>query len=45
MFIGKHISEIETPALVIDIDKLKSNIRSMSDYLKQTNCSIRPHFQ
>lgn len=45
MVIGKNVSNIETPALVIDFDKLNYNINKMADYFKKINCCLRPHFK
>jgi D-serine deaminase-like pyridoxal phosphate-dependent protein len=45
MMIGRHISELETPALVIDLDKLDRNINKMAGYLKKADCNLRPHFK
>lgn len=45
MYIGMSVNEIETPALVVDFDKLQGNINKMSEYLKQLGCSLRPHFK
>lgn len=45
MVIGKHISEIETPALIIDLDKLDNNINKLAAYFKTINCKLRPHFK
>lgn len=38
-----RIEDIETPALVIDLDILDQNIRTMKDKLSGTKCSLRPH--
>ena len=38
------VSEIETPALLIDMDALEYNIRIMSEYIKRTRAELRPHF-
>ncbi|NJD04733.1 MAG: DSD1 family PLP-dependent enzyme [Ruminiclostridium sp.] len=40
-----HINDIETPALVVDYLKLKSNIEKMASFMKSVNCSLRPHFK
>lgn len=45
MTIGRHVSELETPALVIDLDKLDRNINKMADHLKKAGCNLRPHFK
>lgn len=35
--------DLETPALLLDIDALQSNIRMMADYLKNKPVKLRPH--
>jgi len=37
--------EIDTPALVVDIQKLQNNIRKMADFFKDKTANIRPHFK
>jgi D-serine deaminase-like pyridoxal phosphate-dependent protein len=37
--------EIDTPALVVDINKLKHNIQKMADFFKDKSANIRPHFK
>ena len=32
-FIGMHKTELDTPALLIDLDKMEANIQTMADYL------------
>ena len=39
------IEDIETPALLVDMDILESNIRIMSDYFKDKKARLRPHFK
>jgi D-serine deaminase-like pyridoxal phosphate-dependent protein len=41
--IGKHKNELDTPALLIDIDKLKNNIQKMSHFGLNQGVFIRPH--
>jgi D-serine deaminase-like pyridoxal phosphate-dependent protein len=36
-------TDIETPALLLDLDALKNNIRTMSEYLKDKPVKLRPH--
>lgn len=37
------ISEIDTPAVLIDAEKLSRNLRKMADYCKHHGLSLRPH--
>jgi hypothetical protein len=43
--VGKPISEIETPALVVDLDIMESNMDKMMAFLKECGAGvgIRPH--
>jgi D-serine deaminase-like pyridoxal phosphate-dependent protein len=38
-----HIEELETPAVVVDLDVLENNIRSMAEYSRSHNLNLRPH--
>src|ERR1043166_6039026 len=38
-----HVSEIDTPALVVDLDVLERNLRRVADYTKQHALRLRPH--
>lgn len=41
--IGKSIDEIETPALLLDLDKFQWNIDKMFKFAKQEGVKVRPH--
>ncbi|MCL2060117.1 MAG: DSD1 family PLP-dependent enzyme [Oscillospiraceae bacterium] len=36
---------LETPALIIEMDALESNIRMMSEFFKDKKAKLRPHFK
>jgi D-serine deaminase-like pyridoxal phosphate-dependent protein len=38
-----HISELDTPALVIDLDIMDRNLRRVGDYTKAHGLRLRPH--
>ena len=40
---AKNKSELDTPALIVDIDKLKFNIRDMADFAAANGIQLRPH--
>lgn len=40
-----HVSQLETPALVLDMDALEENMRSMNALLKGTGIALRPHYK
>lgn len=41
--IGQSKWELDTPALLIDLDILEKNIRTIADRCKSTGCDWRPH--
>jgi D-serine deaminase-like pyridoxal phosphate-dependent protein len=38
-----HVSEIDTPALVIDLDIFERNLQRVADYSRQHSLRLRPH--
>lgn len=42
-FIGMHKTELDTPALLIDLDKFEANIQTMAAYFTTVNAMLRPH--
>ena len=40
---NKH--EIETPALVVDLDVMERNLHTMADWCRDHNVRLRPHFK
>lgn len=41
--IGKPVSEIETPALLLDLEKFHWNIEKMFKFAKEAGVNVRPH--
>src|SRR6202049_4306393 len=41
--IGSHVSEVDTPALLIELDALERNIRRMQERIAGTKLRLRPH--
>ena len=41
--IGKPVQDIDTPALVIDLDAMKRNVARMAEFAKKHNVAWRPH--
>jgi 3-hydroxy-D-aspartate aldolase len=39
------VSEIPTPALLVDVDAMDRNIERMAAYFAQRSCKLRPHFK
>ena len=44
-FIGMHKTELDTPALLIDLDKFEANIQTMAVYFSTVNAMLRPHMK
>lgn len=42
-WIGKSMAELDTPALVVDIDKMERNIATIAGTLRQLGVAWRPH--
>jgi D-serine deaminase-like pyridoxal phosphate-dependent protein len=40
-----RISELDTPALLVDLERLERNIRDMADYCAGHGLSLRPHIK
>ncbi len=38
-----HVSEIDTPALVVDLDVLDANLRRVAEYTREHGLRLRPH--
>lgn len=38
-----HISDLDTPAILIDLDIMERNLRKLADYGREHNIRIRPH--
>ena len=41
--IGAHINELDTPALLLDLDALERNIETMAEYIRGVPAELRPH--
>ncbi|MDE0316792.1 MAG: DSD1 family PLP-dependent enzyme [Candidatus Poribacteria bacterium] len=44
-YIGRHKTELDTPALLIDLDKMEANIQKMADYFNNVSAELRPHLK
>lgn len=42
---GRHWSEIETPAVLLDLDAVRRNIAQMADRAREMPVAVRPHFK
>jgi D-serine deaminase-like pyridoxal phosphate-dependent protein len=40
-----HISELDTPSLLLDLDVMERNIARMAAYCKQSHIALRPHIK
>jgi D-serine deaminase-like pyridoxal phosphate-dependent protein len=43
--IGKHISELDTPTLLLDLEKLQKNIEEIAKFARKRNVQLRPHIK
>ncbi len=43
IFIGMDIHDIDTPALLIDLDIMEANIATMANFVTGVNADLRPH--
>ena len=41
--VGRPVSDLDTPALLVDLDILEANIAAMASDLKARGCGWRPH--
>ena len=39
------VNELDTPALLVDLDAVESNVRQMASFLRGTPAKLRPHFK
>jgi D-serine deaminase-like pyridoxal phosphate-dependent protein len=37
--------QIRTPALLVDLDAMESNLQRMADFFRDRRCKLRPHFK
>src|SRR5512136_640807 len=43
--IGRHKTEVDTPALLLYMDEVERNIRTMAAYFADKPCKLRPHMK
>jgi D-serine deaminase-like pyridoxal phosphate-dependent protein len=41
--VGLHKNELDTPALILDLDVMQRNVRYMRDYFRYSSVKLRPH--
>lgn len=39
------VGHITTPALLVDLDAMDSNLHQMADFFAEKSCKLRPHFK
>jgi D-serine deaminase-like pyridoxal phosphate-dependent protein len=44
-FIGKPVSDLPTPALVVDVEALDHNLKVLAGYFASRRVKLRPHFK
>lgn len=40
-----RVEEIDTPALLVDLDAMESNLQGMAEFFRARPCKARPHFK
>jgi D-serine deaminase-like pyridoxal phosphate-dependent protein len=40
-----RVGDIDTPALLVDLDAMESNLRRMAGFFESRPCKVRPHFK
>jgi len=40
-----EVSELDTPALIVDLDLMERNIKEMADWCRAHNINLRPHMK
>lgn len=40
-----RVEQLETPALVVDLDRMEENMRTMQEKLEKTGIALRPHYK
>tara|TARA_B100001750_G_scaffold247990_1_gene276071 strand:+ start:298 stop:1410 length:1113 start_codon:yes stop_codon:yes gene_type:complete len=43
--VGTAVTELDTPAFIIDLEKMENNIDTMAKYCKSANVNLRPHIK
>ena len=42
---GTPVEDLDTPAIIVDLDIAESNIKAMADFAKENDVSMRPHMK
>ena len=42
---GTPVEDLDTPAIIVDLDIAESNIKAMADFAKENGVSMRPHMK
>src|SRR6267142_2735620 len=42
-FVGQRVDEVDTPALVLELDAFERNLRTLADSVKGRPLRVRPH--
>ena len=45
MIQGTAIKNLPTPALLVDLDIMESNLQAMAAFFRDKPCKLRPHFK
>ena len=44
-FVGRKVWQLDTPALLVDLDTMEQNLRTMAEFFQKQNAKLRPHFK
>src|SRR5512147_2630329 len=44
-WIGKSLTEVDTPSLLLDATALHANLQQMAGFFRGRHCRLRPHFK
>ena len=42
-WIGRHVDELDTPVLIVDLEGFESNVAAMATYCRRQEVAWRPH--
>ena len=43
--IGRAVAQLETPALLVDLDAMEQNLQTMAEFFRKQSAKLRPHFK
>jgi len=43
--IGRAVAQLETPALLVDLEAMEQNLQTMAEFFRKQSAKLRPHFK